>query len=334
MNLQPLFIRETVIKAVREFFDTQGFHEIIVPVLNRSLPLEPTLYSFSTTWQARAASETLYLTISPESGLKKMIAKGVGNCYAIGKCFRNLEGRGPRHNPEFLMLEWYREDARYNQIMSDTETLVRFVKNKVFAAHQRHGALGYQHQIINVDTPWQRLSLEQLCHDHLGKSIEEFSDEKKLLNFMRERGYNTKNGTWEQLFDQLMLNEIEPYFPKNPFFLLDFPAKLSPLCSVNPAKPYLAERFECFMAGMEIGNGNNENTDAEAVRWCFKLEDRERKQRGETSHPIDSEFIAALEKMDAKQYAGIGLGIDRLAMIMADVTSIDEIEPFCLTTTD
>src|SRR5258708_367510 len=110
-DLQPFFIREEIIKSIRSFFEEQYFHEVIIPILYSSLPLEPTLYSFSTTWKTNEGDRELYLCTSPESALKKMLAVGIGNCFAIGKSFRNLESSGPRHNPEFLMLEWYREDA-------------------------------------------------------------------------------------------------------------------------------------------------------------------------------------------------------------------------------
>src|SRR6266498_2907542 len=107
-NLQPYYIREELIHQTRQFFRTKNFREIIAPVLKESLPLEPNIYPFQTTWNRHNKQNPLYLVTSPESSLKKMLAKGVGNCFAIGHSFRNLESAGTKHNPEFLMLEWYR----------------------------------------------------------------------------------------------------------------------------------------------------------------------------------------------------------------------------------
>ncbi len=332
MNLQPLFVREEVIKAIRSFFETQQFHEVIVPVFNEALPLEPTLYSFSSQWHTRAGAKTLYLTISPESGLKKMMGEGIGNCYAVGKCFRNLEGSGPRHNPEFLMLEWYRENALYADIMNDVESLLLHIK-KHLDSHQGKEAnptLKYKGTHIELHRKWLRLSLEDLFYTHAHVELKNIVDETALQKTMREKGYTIENATWEQLFDQLFLNEVEPHFPQSPFFLTDFPARLSPLCTRNAQKPYLAERFECYLAGMEIGNGNNENTDVQKVYEQFLYEKSSREKRHEATHPIDMSFIFALQKMNetGKHFAGIGVGVDRLAMIFADTQKIADVEYF------
>ena len=117
-----------------------------------------------------------------------------------------------------------------------------------------------------------------------------------------------------------------------PFFLIDFPARVSPLCRPKPDKPYLAERFEVFMAGMEIGNGNTENLDTAKLRASFRAEKLHRQQQGLEVPPIDAQFMWAVHQLQesGKCYAGIGLGVDRLAMIMANVTDIKEVEPFAL----
>lgn len=334
MNLQPIFIREEVVKAIRSFFETRHFHEVIVPVFNEALPLEPTLYSFSSRWHTRDGSKTFYLTVSPESGLKKMMGEGIGNCYAIGKCFRNLEGSGPQHNPEFLMLEWYRENAHYTDIMNDTEALLLHIK-KHLDVHQKKtvdSRITYKGVRIDLQEKWERLSLEDLFRRHTGVKMKDIVSDKTLRYIMKKNGYTLGSATWEQLFDQLFLNEVEPHLPKSSFFLTDFPARLSPLCTRNAQKPYLAERFECYLAGMEIGNGNNENTDAHMVYTQFLHEKKTREERHEVYHPIDASFINALQKMNetGKHFAGIGVGVDRLAMIFADTQKITDVEYFAV----
>lgn len=329
-KLQGYFIREEILRAIRDFFAVQKFHEVIAPVLNEALPLEPTVYSFSTQWQKQNGEKTLYLSTSPESGIKKMLATGLGNCYAISKCFRNLEDSGPQHNPEFLMLEWYRKNAQYQDIMRDVEQLFIFIKKRVdvFLERKESNFLEYQHQKIDVVTQWPILSLETLFKKYVGIHLAEIISDKAIRNFATTKGYQTAGATWEQLFDQVVLNEVAPHFPALPFFLTDFPARISPLCAVNAHKKYLAERFEFFIAGMEIGNGNTENTDSQTVKKYFQAELSERKKTMKSAHPIDQSFLDAIENLGITTYAGIGLGIDRLAMIFADTQNISDVEFF------
>lgn len=298
VNLKPVFIREEIIKAIREFFYAKKFHEVVVPILNDDVPLEPHLFPFETSWNTAHGEKKRYLSLSPERGLKRMLAEGIGNCFALGKSFRNLENEGTQHLPEFLMLEWYREDADYLQIMKDAEELVLFIQKRepgnlraCLPARQ-----GYQR---GWTSPWKTVSLETLLKKHLR------ADYEKVMN-------DTAEG-WRERFDQLFVNEIESKFPKEPFFLVDFPSRISPLCKPQKGKPHLAERFELYIKGMEIGNGNTENTDADSVRKTLKK-------------PIDETFLSVLRAMNKKSYAGMGLGIDRLAMLFSGVTDIKEVE--------
>src|SRR3990167_5675290 len=128
INLDHELLRSRTLKAIRRFFDERGFQEVEIPVFNQALPVEPNLYSFASEWRALNKTTTFYLPISPESMLKKCLAAGLGNCYGIGHTFRNLEGSGSLHWPEFLMLEWYRENATYTDIMNDLQALVYFTK--------------------------------------------------------------------------------------------------------------------------------------------------------------------------------------------------------------
>lgn len=295
-KLKPVFIREEIIKAIREFFYAKKFHEVIVPVLNDAVPLESELFPFVTSWNTVDGEKKRYLSLSPERNLKRMLAAGIGNCFALGKSFRNLENSGSQHLPEFLMLEWYRTNADYFQIMKDTEELIIAIQNKLKSiCHcEKPGNLrGCQRGRSNLKTsmtsPWKKVSLYSLFK---------------------------KTGGWDEereVFDQIFVNKIESKFPKEPFFLIDFPARFSPLCKPQKEKPYLAERFELYIDGMEIGNGNTENTDVSSVRKALKK-------------PIDETFLTALDAMNAMSYAGVGIGIDRLAMLFSGVTDIKEVE--------
>lgn len=308
MTLKLLFVRETVLTLIRDFFASREFHEVVIPVLNTSLPLEQNIYSFSTVWRTKKGEKTFYLPTSPEAALKKAIAKGIGNCFGIGSSFRNLEGSSHIHNPEFLMLEWYREDANYEDIMRECEELVKFV------------ALSLRGNLVFCK--WAVFSMVDLFNKYAKLKLEEIIDDGKMSEAAAKRGLNQNNATWEKLFNQIFLNDIEPYLPKSPFFLTDYPSRISPLCAKRADKPYIAQRFELYIGGVEIANGNTENTNADEVLQRMREEQKYRKKNRIKSAPIDMEFIQALRKMDGKSYAGIGLGIDRLVMLLTGNKSI------------
>jgi len=329
-TLASIFIREQVIDAIREFFKHDGFHEIITPVLNQGLPLEPNLYSFSTEWQYLDRQQTLYLPTSPEAGLKKMLALGLEKVFAISPSFRNQEPADQEHNPEFLMLEWYRSNADYQQIMVDVEELIHFVAKKLATVKRQQ--LKYQEEIINLTTPWKRVSLAELFFKEINQPIANFLRLSEMQSLAKKLGYQTQNSTWEQLFNQVFIELLEPQLGKQPVFLIDFPARISPLCKPKPDQLFLAQRFEVYLAGMELGNGNTEETKVEKVQGYFQKEQDFRVKNKLSIPKIDQQFLQALKRLDQtnKNYAGIGLGVERLAMILANESEIKTINPFAL----
>lgn len=304
------FKKEEIIISIRDFFYRKNFREVVVPIFHTSLPLEPNIYAFKI--------GNYYLPTSPEATLKKAIAKGAGNCFAIGHTFRDMEGISPIHSPEFLMLEWYREDADYRKIMEECRELILSIHKALCKRYSCKGRRGG----INLNTRWRILSMVDLYYKYTKLDMAEIIDERKMLSVAKKRGYKIKDATWEQLFNQIFLNEIESHLPKTPFFLIDYPARISPLCAKRVDKPYLAERFELYINGIEIANGNTESTDAEGILRGMKSEEKYRKTRQIICPPIDMEFIYALKKMNGKSYAGIGLGIERLGMVLANIEDI------------
>lgn len=315
MKIAPILIRTEVVKAARAFFEQQGFQEVITPVLNRSLPLEPNLHTFATTWQTRQKSAELYLSVSPEASLKKIMAAGAGKCFAISPCFRNLEASGAQHLPEFLMLEWYRPQAVYQQIMADVESLLKSIAKK------------FQLNFLPPQ-PWPLLSLIELFQKYAQLDLVAVLKGDTFLALAQAKGYQINKATWSQVFDQIFLNEVESHLPKTPFFLIDFPSRISPLCQPQPDKLDFAERFEVYIHGMELGNGNTENLNRDQVAAAFKQEQLFRQQQSQTAPPIDEDFLTSLSQLKTRYHsvAGIGLGIDRLAMIVGDVTEIKDLE--------
>ena len=297
-KMEKYFVRENLIKIIREFFYTRKFHEVITSVLNTALPLEPNLRPFITTHKYKNIKETFYLAMSPERELKKMLAEGMGNCFSFTPSFRNYELVGPLHFHEFIMLEWYRKNAVYTDIMKDIEALLKIISRQMKST------------IIMENKSFPRISLNDLFEEKIGKKIDSLIDDKEQLwKIAEKKGYKIeKKTTWHELFDQLFVNEIETTFSSEPFFLTDFPAHISPLCKKQESNPFLAERFELYINRVEIANGNTENTDTKSIRMVFEQEHKK------TGMPIDEEFLAWLELMKHSSYAGVGLGIDRLAM--------------------
>jgi lysyl-tRNA synthetase class 2 len=277
-TLKYYLFREQLIKKIRQFFLSQGFHEFITPVLNDSIPLEPNIYPFETEWKTARGIKRFYLSTSPEKHLKKMLALGVNKCFSIGHSFRNLETSSPLHSPEFLMLEWYRKNADYKDIMIDVEKLL---------SH------------FNVLKHYKRFSLVELFKEYAKIDVVSF------LNDAKNRAD----------YDKLFVNEIESRLPKDPLFIIDYPSIISPLCKPKKANPLLAERFEFYWKGIELANGNTENTDYRSILKFFKAEQSSRKAHTSPITPIDHDFLNSLKKMQNASYAGVGFGVDRLIMM-------------------
>ncbi len=298
MTRKNFLLREEITSKIRLFFQKKQFHEIICPVFNRSLPLEPNIFAFQV--------GNYFLSTSPEATLKKAIAKGVGNCFALGKSFRDVETRSRLHFPEFLMLEWYRENADYQKIIDEVEELFYFLKNE-------------------KRKKWPVISMIELFQKYSHLNLKELINDKAMADEVAKRGYQTRNATWEQLFNQIFLNEIEPHIGKNPCFIIDFPARISPLAKPRDNDPDFAERFELYVNKMEIANGNTEITDSKKVRESFLKEKKWREENNIVVPPVDKEFLEALNTMSDKLYAGVGLGIDRLIMLFAGCQNIKEV---------
>jgi len=319
-TLEGMFVREKMIRAVRLFFEERHFHEVITPTLTASIPLEPTIYPFTTEWHTQDEEKTFFLSPSPERGIKKMLAAGIGKCFSLSKCFRNLESAGYLHNPEFLMLEWYREDATMHDIMSDVESLISFCAEK----------LSYEGDIFAKGKKWLVVSLVDLLQKHADIHLKDILSDENIREVAKQKGYTIADANWEQLFHQILLNEVEPHFSLEPFFLIDFPARISPLCAVQAENPFLAERFEFFIQGKEIGNGNTEGTNVSIIENYFAEEKKVRKSLGLVTPEKDESFLADIRTLHSKSYAGIGMGIDRLALLFSGGKSLRDVDPFSL----
>jgi len=305
-------LRARVVSAVRRFLDGQGFVEVETPVLQ---PLYGGALARPFTTHHNALDRTFYLRIATELYLKRLIVGGLERVYELGKDFRN-EGVDSTHNPEFTMLEWYEAYADYMAVAQRFEQLVDFVAREI----------GYAGE-IDFTPPWRRERLDEAIRARTGIEIGASSDRQALAAQMAARGLPVpEEDSWPQLVDELVQKHVEPTL-QAPTFLLDYPVELSPFAKRHRSEEGLVERFEAFVAGMEIANAFTELNDPDEQRRRFEAQ-RELAARGdEEAQPYDEAFLEALEH-GMPPTGGIGVGIDRLVMVLSGARSIREVVLF------
>lgn len=318
-------VREKVIRAIHEYFWKKDYKEVEVPLLAATLPAESYVEVFETRLLDRdRTSYPAYLTTSPEIFLKKLLTAGIGNCFSITKSFRNTETFSSTHNPEFTLLEWYRTEADYKDLMGDTEQL--FVEiYKAMLPKIKNLKLTYQGKVYDLTPPWERLSMSEAFKRYADMDLESALTLDPMKQMAMSKGYTVEiDTTWEELFHQIYLNEIEPHLGKKmPTIIYDFPAPMSALAKKKTDDPRFAERFELYIAGLELGDCYSELTDWKEQEERFIQETKERKNKNLISYPYDQDFIEAL-KSGMPKCAGLALGIDRVVMLFADVKSIQD----------
>lgn len=330
---QRYWVREKVIDAIRAYFKASGFHEAEVPLLLPAPSTEPFLEVFQTELKDDQGNKWQgFLPSSPEFALKKLLSAGSGSVFTITKSFRNGEGRSSRHNPEFTILEWYRTPGDYMDVARDFEGLMRFILKRLKPAGPGPAgtkrddlqglALTYQGKNYNLSSPWEKITVAEAFEKYAGIDTESMLDSEKLKAIGKKKGYSVDNKTtWEEIWNQIIANEIEPKLGQSgPTILYDYPIAQAALA--RPARdPRFAERFEVFMAGLELGNCFSELTDwREQERRCL-ADLAERKALGRTEFPMDTDFIEAL-KMGMPETGGIAVGVDRLVALFADSPDI------------
>ncbi|MGI8507674.1 MAG: lysine--tRNA ligase [Solirubrobacteraceae bacterium] len=310
---RELFItRARVVSAVRRFLDDEGFIEVETPVLQ---PLYGGAMARPFTTHHNALSRDLYLRIATELYLKRLIVGGLERVYELGKNFRN-EGVDSTHNPEFTMLEWYEAYADYRDVAQRCERLVHAVAQ----------AVGYQGE-TDLKPPWRRETLAGAILDRTGVDILSLREPDALSAEMRAQGLAAPEAdSWPQLVDELVSKHVEPTLIE-PTFLLDYPVELSPLAKDHRDTKGLVERFEAFIGGIEIANAFTELNDPDEQRRRFESQRRLAAAGDAEAQPYDEAFIQALEH-GMPPTGGIGVGIDRLVMVMTQTRSIREVVLF------
>jgi lysyl-tRNA synthetase, class II len=312
-EVRELFmLRSRVISAIRRWLDERGFLEVETPVLQ---PLYGGALSRPFVTRHQALDRDLYLRIATELYLKRLIVGGLEKVYEIGKDFRN-EGVSYKHNPEFTMLEWYEAYADYEDIAGELEELISFVA----------GEVGYEGP-IDFSPPWRRTRLRDAIREATGVDALELRDRDALVAAARDRGIEVDpTETWGRIVDHLLSKEVEPNL-EQPTFVMDYPKELSPFAKDHRSEPGMVERFECFAAGMEFANAFTELNDPDEQRARFEAQRAEQAAGDEETQPYDEDYVQALEH-GMPPTGGIGVGIDRLVMILSGRRSIREVVLF------
>ncbi len=289
-----LHIRGKVIQALRMFFEKNGFLEVDTPLRIPAPAPEEHIEPVPTSGWA--------LQSSPELCMKRLLSSGYTKIFQICKCFRNRE-RGGRHLPEFTMLEWYCTDIDYHEFMTQCEALVRFATE--FSTGS--STIPYRNHRVDLSGPWKRISVPDAFHRWGCIPLQEALSKGR--------------------FDEVMVTDIEPNLGfEKPVFLYDYPARRASLARLNPVDPSLAQRFELYICGIELCNAFMELTDPREQRRRFEIERQRIKEKNGPVFPLPEPFLAALE--DMPDAAGNALGLDRLVMLLANATDIDEVVAF------
>jgi len=302
--------RARILRAVRAWFEAQGFLEVETPARVRSPGQEVHL-------DAVPSGSGHWLITSPEYHMKRLVAAGLPRIVQIGKCWRANES-GPHHLGEFTMIEWYRAHERLEALADDCEALLRVAAT---AAGRDPGALG-------LAAPFARTTVRDLWARHVGGELTGSEDATALRAMATAAGVAVGSATeWDDIFFQAFLDRIEPQLAAaGPTFVFDWPAPLGALARAKPHDPRVVERFELYAGGLELANAFGELTDPVEQRRRFEEEARTRRIRGKEVYPIDEALLAALPKMPPT--AGIALGFDRLVMLILGAGNIGDVVAF------
>jgi elongation factor P--(R)-beta-lysine ligase len=319
-----LLARAAILRAVRGYFETQGFLEVETPARVMSPGQELHL-------DAVPAGDGRHLITSPEYHMKRLVAGGFSRIVQFCRCFR-AEEDGPFHQPEFTMIEWYRAGGTLDELMRDCEAIVEVAARSAGAwprvpvpASRRSE---FSQGALALAGPFERTSVRELFRRHAGIDLRGDEDEACMRGLGQRAGCQFgSDAAWDDVFYQVFLDRIEPHLGcGRPTFVLDWPTPLGALARRKTDDPLTVERFELYAGGVELANAFGELTDPVEQRARFVEEANLRRQRGKAVYPIDEKLLDALGHMPPT--CGIALGFDRLVMLVLDASSIREVLAF------
>ena len=313
-EVRQIFItRAKVISEIRRRLDDDGFIEVETPVLQ---PIYGGALAKPFTTRHNALDRDLYLRIATELYLKRCIVGGIDKVYELGKDFRN-EGISHKHNPEFTMLEWYEAYADYDDNAVRLENLVAAVAEAALGTTkiERDGTT------IDLKPPWKRVTLTDAIREHAGVDISARPSREELAAALGAKPGDDQG--WGKLVDMVFSKLVEPHLIE-PTFIRDYPVELSPFAKDHRSEPGLVERWEAFLGGVEIANSFTELNDPDEQRRRFDMQATELARGDEEAQPHDESFLRALEQ-GMPPTGGVGLGIDRLVMMLTGAAGLREV---------
>lgn len=313
-SLEALRLRARLYAAIREFFAVRDVLEVETPILSQAGNTEPNIASFTLEFSGRTdgGSRTRWLRTSPEHPLKRLLCAGLGDCYELGRVFRDGEA-GARHNPEFTMLEWYRLGIDHVQLAAETAELVRMALAQV----------GRDAGVTSIT--YRDLYLRDLGLDPM------LAPEDELRTALGEVRIDPSGLRRDDWLDLLMTHRIQPHLPAGSILVVhDYPASQCALARIRGGEPPVAERFELYLGPLELANGYHELADADEQRRRFERDQAVRHDRGLPSPATDARLLAALAH-GLPDCAGVALGVDRLLMAMLGTASIARVLAFDMT---
>ncbi len=319
-HLQAYKTKLLVERVVDEHLARKGYLRIDAPILSPVLIPESYLEIFKTKFQYLQKSELLYLTPSPELFMKRLIAQGIGNVFYLGKSFRNSESMSSLHSHEFTMLELYKVSTNYMDIADEVLRLLQ----KIARQFQGNGEIAYQGKRVCFEK-WEYISVGEAFSRYADIPADIVFKAEAFIKRAQEKGYSTEGYIYEDIFSQIYAQKVEPKLGVNgyPTLIYDYPKELAALAKLKDDNE-TAERFEFYIGGVELGDCYTELTDWKEQRDRFQKEEKNRRGQKKQAHAIDKEYIKVLQ-YGLVPCAGIAIGIDRLAMIFANVASIHEL---------
>ena len=316
-NVREIFrIRAATIRSLQHFLDSRDFIEVETPILQ---PIYGGAAAQPFTTHHNQLHQDLFLRISFELYLKRLLVGGLDRVYEIGRDFRN-EGVSFKHNPEFTQLEFYWAFADYEKVMEMTEQMVSHAAQEVLGSK----TIEFNNQEIDLSPPWKRLELRQGILDVTGIDIDMHKDAESLFKAMLEKGLKPNPGsTRGKLIDSIIGDLIEPNLIQ-PTFLYNYPRSISPLAKNIPGNPFIVERFEGFVGGMELCNSFTELNDPMEQEKRFLEMGKAYTNGDEERHPMDEDYLRAMS-YGMPPNGGFGMGIDRLVMLFTNKRSIREV---------
>ncbi len=313
---QVFVTRSKIIRCMREYLEAKEFLEVETPTLH-SIPGGAAARPFIT--HHNTLDIDLYLRIALELPLKRLIVGGFEKVFEIGRTFRN-EGISIKHNPEFTMMELYQAYANFEDIMELTEEMISYIVTKV------HGTtmITYQGQAIEFKTPWRRLPMLEGILEYSGVDFREIVTDEQAQEIAKEKGIQVDEGTSRgKIINEFFEAFVEPNLIQ-PTFITGHPVEISPLAKRNAKHPEYTDRFEAFIFGRELANAFSELNDPIDQRQRFEAQAAERAKGDDEAHILDEDFVQALE-YGLPPTGGLGIGIDRLVMLLTDSASIRDV---------